>query len=99
MAREGILHRTLRVERKKDRIRFSDWNVVNTSAGMCWEPRRLSDYSYEVAGETIDPNDCIQRIDRIDFDADGRDPYFRDSASNLPLMGGVSLLDRSRAFA
>lgn len=88
MAREAVLHRTVRMEVTAGRVRPFDWNTVNTSVGACWEPRsslRIGD-----GFDEVDQDDCINRVDKIEFDADGRDPYYRDPKSNTPLIGGIA---------
>lgn len=97
MAREAILNRTVRMESRNGRVRPFDWNSVNTSVGACWEP-----VSMKRAGDgfdEVDQDDCINRVDRVEFDVDGRDPYYRDPESNMPLIGGVTnSLGFSRGF-
>jgi len=98
MAREAVLHRTVRMESRKGRVRPFDWNSVNTSIGGGWEPRVLS-INADGFNE-VDQDDCINRVDRIEFDADNRDPYHRDSYHNTPLIGGISgSLGYKRSFS
>jgi len=89
----GILNRTIRMETRNNRVRFGDWNIVNTSIGPCWEPRyiMLGVHDKSLAADTeqtVDQDDQINRIDMITFDWDGRDPFHRDPKSNRPLIGG-----------
>jgi len=89
----GILNRTMRIENRKGRYRFGDWNIVNTSQGGCWEPRNFSVGKQDIsiaadAALDVDPDDQINKVDMITFDWDRRDPFFRDPMSNRPLMGG-----------
>lgn len=89
----GVLNRTMRIENRKGRYRFGDWNIVNTSIGPCWEPRYmpLGVHDKSMAADTalsVDPDDQINRIDMITFDWDRRDPFHRDPKSRRPLIGG-----------
>lgn len=98
MAREAVLHRTVRMESRKGRVRPFDWNVVSTSVGSGWElkPANVSADSFN----SVDQDDCINRVDRIEFDADNRDPYHRDQYHNTPLIGGISgSLGYERSFS
>lgn len=89
----GILNRTMRMEMRNNRVRFADWNIVNTSIGPCWEPRYISlgVHDKSLAADTdqvVDLDDQINKIDMITFDYDRRDPFHRDPFSNRPLIGG-----------
>ena len=90
----GILNRTVRMEERENRYRAFDWNIANTSIGACWEPRNFpvsrSDVS-EAADTVLDvnPDDMINKVDMITFDADRRDPFSRDPFSNMVLIGGA----------
>lgn len=101
MARTVILNRTMRVINRKNRIRFTDWNLVNTSMGGAWEPRNLSPllFGSESKCESIDPDDMFQRIDSIEYDADGRDPFHRDPDSNMALIGGKLMLGVAETYS
>ena len=98
MAREAVLHRTVRMESRKGRVRPSDWNLVNTSIGAGLEPRVLKTASDGFG--SVDQDDCINRVDRIEFDADNRDPFHRDQYNNDRLIGGISgSLGYERSFS
>lgn len=102
MSREAILNRRLMAEERKNRIRFSDWNRVNTAIGGGWEPRPFAFFNPIDSfsqGAAVDLDDCINRIDGIDWDFDWRDPYHRDAQTNLPLIGGPLMLGRLFSFS
>ncbi len=84
----GILKRTIRFEKREQggKIRYQrfPWNLVETSLGGGWEP---------VSNETVtshDPSDEMQRVDKVDFDADLNLPFHYDDTGNkkIKLMGG-----------
>ncbi len=95
MAREAILHRTLRLEERNGRFRMFDWNLVNTSNGGCWEPRNFQESAMD--GTPFYPDDCINRIDRVSIDIDWRDPYHSEGGQRL--MGGHVVLGVERSFS
>ena len=100
-AREGILNRRMIVEMRKGRIRLGDWNRVNTTAGFGMEPRCpqfLNPFSFD-QGAAVDLDDCINRIDGIDWDWDWRDPFYRCPLSNMALIGGYVNLGRHMTFS
>ncbi|MCK4817981.1 hypothetical protein KA005_19580 [bacterium] len=98
MAREAVLHRTVRMESRKGRVRPSDWNTVSTSVGAGIEPRVLK--TAADGFNSVDQDDCINRVDRVEFDADNRDPYHRDPYHNTPLIGGIAgSLGYNRSFS
>jgi len=90
MAREAILYRTKFVEHRKNRWRFSDWNIVNTSIGACWEPVSFS--GTDGAGvSSMGLDDCINRVDELSTDFDWRDPHYRDEYGEILIGGNLSL--------
>lgn len=95
MARAAILMREVRMEARNGRFRFFDWNIVNTSNGACWEPVY---FGGNTSGEAISFDDAINRIDKVGTGIDFRNPYHRDSDSNIALIGGAVILGRSFAF-
>jgi len=89
MARQAVLHRTLRIENRNDRFRIFEWCLVNTSVGMGWEPfQPMTEFASVSRFGATDPDDLCRRIDKIEFDADRRDPFHRDG-DNQALIGGL----------
>lgn len=95
MARQGVFHRTIRFENRNGRFRRFDWNTVATHAGAGWEPVRHDMGSRLADCESDGP---INRVDKIEFDADFRDPFYRDPVTNQPLIGGFVNLGREFVF-
>ena len=93
--RAPILNRTIRYEARNGRFRRGDFNLVNTSLGGMWEPRYLEGNG---AGEATDLDDHINRVDKIEFDWDRRNPFHRDEKSGAPLIGGYVLLGQAQTF-
>jgi len=87
------------MEHRKNRFRFSDWNIVTTGVGACWEPSCLQLQGLGRGGfPSSTPDDDINRVDKIDLDWDWRNPYLRDVASNTPLIGGFCILGRDVGY-
>lgn len=94
MARGPILYREKQVENRNGRYRDSDWNIVNTELGAMWEPVYKG---ANESGQEVDPDDCINRIDHVNYGFDRRDPFYRDS-SGMALIGGHLSFGTQHAF-
>ena len=104
MARRPITNRIVRFCSRKGRVRRFDWNQVNTTLGMMWEPRNITDGIVTAfdGGDwfaATDPDDNLIRVDRIEFDVDTNDPYFRDPQSNERLMGGDLFMGIAKTYS
>ena len=88
----GILNREIRFEYVHGKYRRFPWNVVNTSLGGCWEPVNIKNYE---PGVTMDVNAEGDQINKVSFDGDFKNPYFRDGG--VAIMGGYTFLGLGRA--
>lgn len=74
MARSSyVLNRTLFFDDRKNRIRFSDFCLVNTPIGACVECRQAERIGFEAPSRQVNADETFTRIDRLS-PFDSRDP-------------------------
>jgi len=70
---------------------------VNASVGMCWEPVSFRDMQH-LSNGAMHLDDCINRIDELDFGWDWRNGHHIDARSGDLLIGGNLFLNREYGF-
>lgn len=68
-----VLSRTLFVDDRNGRVRFSDFTLTNTAVGTCVECRQAGRIGFDAPMRQVDNDSVLYRIDRLES-FDWRDP-------------------------